>query len=330
MRNGTPTGIVRHLSPEFESRAPLLEVTLNLYLAAAYTSSFQWGGAGYMRLTESERYHRDHAPHILESYHYIHKDQYVNKIRRDGTRVFLDSGAFSAYTQGIEVDIVAYCDYIKQNRDIIATDGNALLASVLDGIGDPLKTYQNQMTMEAHGVRPLPCFHYGEDERYLEHYVKNYEYITIGGMVPIANPQLYFWLDRIWERYLTDGSGRPRIKVHGFGLTSLGLMERYPWFSVDSSSWIQIGSNGAIQIPGHGILHVSKEHPSRKVANQHVDTIPAVQREAVAKLVESVGFTLDRLQADYAVRWAFNAWSYNYIARSLNNHTFKPDQITLF
>jgi len=303
---------------------------LKLYLAAVYTSSYNAGGAAYQRLLPSERVHRDTAPFILESYHYINSDTIVRKIRRDRTKIFLDSGAFSAHTKGVTIDLPAYCEYIKRNRDIIDTVDGCTLASVLDGIGDPLQTYRNQLAMEQLGVRPLPCFHYGEDERYLEWYVQNYSYITIGGMVPIAKPQLFPWLDRIWSRYLTDGSGRAKIRVHGFGLTSVKLMERYPWYSVDSSSWVQIGSNGAIMIPGHGIMHVSKQHPSVKVAGQHINTIPAMQRQAVVDLVATKGFDMERMQDDYSVRWAWNCWAYRNIAESMDNSRFKPDKMELF
>src|SRR5690606_1202174 len=122
---------------------------------------------------------------------------------------------------------------------------------------DPLKTYQNQWLMEHTGVQPLPCFHFGEDEQYLEHYIDNYEYITLGGMVPHSNRENKLWLDRIWGKYLTNPDGSPKLKVHGFGMTSLPLMRRYPWHSVDSSSWMQIGSMGNIYVPKWGTISVS-------------------------------------------------------------------------
>src|SRR5690606_10804597 len=122
----------------------------------------------------------------------------VDKMRTDGVKVFLDSGAFSAYTQGVTIDIGQYCEYIQRNADIIE------FASVLDAIGDHVGTYHNQMEMERRGVRPLPCFHYGEPTEVLDYYVENYEYITIGGMVPISTPQLRIWLDRLWDEHLTN------------------------------------------------------------------------------------------------------------------------------
>lgn len=306
---------------------------MKLYLAGIYTSNFHKEGQLYARLTDREKAARDGVRYYLESYHYIHKQAYVDRIRADGVKVFLDSGAFSAFTKGIEVDIREYCDYIKRNMDIIENVDGALCASVLDGIGDPLKTWQNQMAMEQMGVRPLPCFHYGEDERYLEWYIKNYDYITLGGMVPISTQQLFHWLDRIWDKYLTDGSGRPRLKVHGFGLTTQALMERYPWYSVDSSSWVQIAANGNILVPGLGTISVSQNSPSAKQYNRHLNTIPDLQREGLVKRITEQGFDIERLQTEYVSRWAYNCWAFTYINENqLNTKSgvFQNEQMELF
>lgn len=283
---------------------------MKLYLAGLYTSNFDIGGRIFNRLTDREKEARTSVQHYLESYHYIHKQSMVDRIRKDGKQVFLDSGAFSAFTKGVEVDIKGYCQYIKRNEDIVEKVDGILCASVLDGIGDPLKTWQNQQQMESLGVRPLPCFHYGEDERYLEWYLERYEYITLGGMVPISTPQLIHWLDRLWERYLCDHSGNPRVRVHGFGLTSLPLMKRYPWYSVDSSTWVQWAANGMILIPHYGQVNVSSKSSSRKIEGQHLNTYTPPQRQAVVEHIEALGFDQQRLQDEYISRWAFNVWSF--------------------
>lgn len=303
---------------------------MKLYLAGIYTANFDLGGALYLRLTEAEKRQRESAENLLESYHYIYRDSYVRKIRKDGKKVFLDSGAFSAFTQGVQVDLPAYCDYIKRNRDIIEEVDGDLLASVLDGIGDPLKTWQNQQAMEALGVRPLPCFHYGEDERYLEHYIENYTYITLGGMVPISTPQLYHWLDRIWEKYLTDGAGRPRLKVHGFGLTTVGLMERYPWYSVDSSSWVQIARTGGMMLPRGKAVSISERSPSRKVEGMHVDNLPLALSDPIIRELESYGVDVQRARETYLARWAYNIWAFTEMGRRMPDHAFQTEQPLLF
>lgn len=283
---------------------------MKLYLAGLYTSNFDLGGRVFQKLTPHEQCCRLGVAHYLESYHYICRGSSRDKIRRDGKRVFLDSGAFSAFTKGIQVDLPAYCRYVQEHADLIETVDGILCASVLDGIGDPLKTYQNQMAMEAQGVKPLPCFHYGEDERYLQWYLANYDYITLGGMVPISTPQLIHWLDRLWEQHLCDGAGRPRVRVHGFGLTSLPLMKRYPWYSVDSSTWVQWAANGMLLIPGLGQVNVSSKSSSRKIEGQHLNTYTPPQRDAIIAHIESLGFDPQRLQDEYVARWAFNVWAF--------------------
>jgi hypothetical protein len=306
---------------------------MKLYLAGIYTSNFDKHGRVYGRLTEEEKRMRDGVQWFLESHHYIHKESSVRKIRRDGVKVFLDSGAFSSFSKGVEVDIGRYCDYVHENMDIIETVDGQPLASVLDAIGDVEGTWRNQDEMERRGVRPLPCFHYGEPEEALEYYVSNYSYITLGGMVPISTPQLRLWLDRIWEQYLTDENGVPKVKVHGFGLTSLPLMLRYPWYSVDSSTWVQWAAMGMLLVPGTvGQVDVSSKSSRRKVAGQHMDTVSPLETEAIEKAIKQVGGDPERLRDLYYSRWAFNAFSFPYYARNKQyaGDVFIPETKGLF
>lgn len=307
-----------------------------LYSAAIYTNGYRAGGEDtgrYAKLNPRERECVNQVENLLESFHYVEKQRYVDAMRLDGVQVFLDSGAFSAHTLGVEIDIVKYCNYIKENQDILRKEDGVVMASVLDGIGDPLKTYRNQLAMEQLGAKPLPCFHYGEDERYLEWYVKNYEYITLGGMVGKSSVLLTQWLDRIWDKYLTDSTGHPKLKVHAFGITAIKIMHRYPWFSVDSSSWIQSAAFGSIVTPKHGTISVSSKSPSRHVQGQHATTLTPIEQDYIFKMLEDAGFTYERLSTVYESRAAFNLWSYILIQNMINANkdpTFKAHVQELF
>lgn len=294
---------------------------MNIYCAAMYTNGYRAGGeekGRYAKLTDNEKVCVDSVKNLLESYHYVGKQKFVDAMRVDNVQVFLDSGAFSAFTLGVDINLATYCEYIKRNKDIWRVEDGVVMASVLDGIGDPLKTYQNQLAMERLGAKPLPCFHAGEDERYLEYYVQNYDYITLGGMVGSSTKQLCIWLDRMWEKYLTDGSGRPRLKVHGFGITAIPIMERYPWHSVDSSSWIQSAAFGSIITPKHGALSVSDKSPSRHDAGQHISTLTAIEQDYVLQMLEKQGFTYERLSTVYESRAAYNLWAFTVIQATMN------------
>ena len=294
---------------------------MKLYTAAVYTNEYVPGMHSPIRwdvLNEHECNIVSNLPNILESYHYVWKDKYVKGMREDGAKIFLDSGAFSAYTLGVKIHLPTYVDYIKRNMDIFRVEDGVLMVAVLDGIGDPLETYRNQLTMEALGVKPMPCFHAGEDERYLEWYIQNYDYISLGGMVGSSTKQLILWLDRVWDKYLVDGSGRPRLKVHGFGITSIPIMERYPWWSCDSSSWIQAGSFGSIVTPEFGPIAISDKSPQRHDAGMHLSTLTPAEQDKVLQALEKAGFTYERLSTVYQSRMAYNLWAYGVINAMMN------------
>lgn len=277
---------------------------MKIYVAAIYTNNLALHGSMWNRMNEHERGVRRTVRDMLDSYHYVHRQRAVDMMRKDAAKVFLDSGAFSAYSLGATIDLEKYCEYILANRDIIVE------ASVLDGIGDPLKTWQNQRRMEQLGTKPLPCFHYGEDERYLEHYVASYPYITLGGMVPVSTEQLIPWLDRMWNRYLTDKDGLPKLKVHGFGLTRNVLLRRYPWYSVDSSSWIQSARTGGVVLRGLRNINISFDSPRRKEFGQHINTLTPIERERVVAEIRGRGYDETRLSELYVSRYIFNMQTY--------------------
>lgn len=294
---------------------------MNVFMAAVYTNSYKPGQQRYEKLTDHEKKLVRNIPHILESWHYVGKQKFVDQMRNDNAKIFLDSGAFSAFTLGVDLSVEDYCNYIARNRDILRVEDGVIMASVLDGIGDPLQTYRNQIEMEMRGCKPLPCFHAGEDERYLEYYVANYEYITLGGMVGTSTKQLCTWLDRIFDRYLVDGSGNARLKVHGFGITSVPIMERYPWYSCDSSSWIQAAAFGSIVTPEHGPMSVSEKSPSRHDAGQHISTLTTIEQDYILQMLEKQGFTYERLSTVYESRAAYNLWAYGVINTMIDANT---------
>jgi len=310
---------------------------MQIYMAAVYSNSYPKGMNRYVKLSEREREILEGLPHILESWHYVGKQSFVDHMRANGAQVFLDSGAFSAYTLGVELSVRDYCDYIQRNEDIIRKEDGILMASVLDGIGDPLQTYRNQLEMEARGVTPLPCFHFEEDSRYLDYYVANYEYITLGGMVGATTQQLRNWLERVWENHLLDGSGRAKIKVHGFGITAVPLMEEFDWYSCDSSSWIQSAAFGTVIMPGASKsnpawpIAVSTKSPSRHEWGQHITTLSEPEKDYVFKLLEEYGFNYERLGEVYESRAAFNLWAFGAVnklmdERRRNNYLEKKQQ----
>lgn len=299
---------------------------MRLYIAGLYTTgySMQDNTSFYRNATPNSRALRCAVGHHLESYHYIHKGRYVELLRADKTKVFLDSGAFSSFSLGVDVSIEAYAEFVKAHQDIIE------MASVLDAIGDPIGTYHNQNTLERLGAQVLPCFHFGEPLDLCEYYVKNYDYITIGGMVPIPNNKLEVWLDEVWDRVLTDRDGYARIKIHGFGLTARKLMAKYPWYSVDSSSWVQTGANGNVVLPQiEQPVAISDRSPRRKDFLMHYNTLAPPAKAKVDEALHYYGTTAEEVATDYRARWSLNAHSYYQLGVALgDDHWRKPFRAT--
>lgn len=179
---------------------------------------------------------------ILLSYHYFGKEDLDALLAKHFTEpypeIFLDSGAFSAKTQGAAISIQDYIAFVKRNQHRITT------YSVLDVIGSAAATRENQARMEDAGLAPLPCWHTGETWDDLEFYVERYPYIAVGGMVPYLRfpKKLMPWLVRAFQ------IAKGRSVFHGFGATSWRIASMVPWYSVDSSSWAAGVRYGQVEV----------------------------------------------------------------------------------
>jgi len=239
-------------------------------------------------------------PLRLFTYFYDKEESFMKmKNKKNKVDLFLDSGAFSAWSKGVEIDIYEYINFIKENEKYIDVYAN------LDAIGDPKATLKNQKIMEKAGLNPLPCFHYGEPIKYLKHYLKKYDYIALGGMVPISTKDLLPWLTDLFTNHLCDKKGNPLVKIHGFGMTSLKLMLKFPWYSVDSTSWVVTGRMGGILIPKkiNGKydykknplkITISSKSPSAKQKEQHFKTFSPIQQKVFLSYIHEKGFKLGK------------------------------------
>jgi hypothetical protein len=168
---------------------------------------------------------------VLISYYYFKNINLREMLEKYFTEpypeIFVDSGGFSASTQGVDINIKEYIGWIKQNYKYISVYAN------LDVIESAEKTLVNQKIMESEGLKPLPVFHTGEDWNYLEDYINEYPYIALGGMVPYIQSlnKLMPWIVKAYK------TANKRSVFHGFGATSWKIVNSFPWYSVDSSSW---------------------------------------------------------------------------------------------
>lgn len=231
-------------------------------------------------------------------------------------RIFLDSGAHSIYqlllknkekegykhSKELWKYIDNYAEFVKKNEHLLELYVN------VDIIFDPEMTWEVQKYLEQnHGLKPLPVFHPGEDFKWLKLYLDNYDYIGLGGVGQITKS---YWMHTVGDPafdLICDTKNRlPRCKVHGFAMTSPELMTKYPFFSVDSTSWVQYGKYGMIVVPrskngkydytkSPWALAVSTQ--SKKITKEgtmHLDNLTNQYKKYVQDYLNEKGFILGK------------------------------------
>jgi hypothetical protein len=244
---------------------------------------------------------------ILESYYYMKKYNELNILIDSSDNFFLDSGAFSAWSQKEEINIDEYIEFIKLH--------DIKIYAVLDVIGNPEKTIENQNYMESKGLNPIPCYHYGEDYKYLDYYCSKYDYIALGGMVPISTKDLINWLDVVFSKY-------PNKRFHGFGMTTFSILDRYDWYSVDSTAYLSGGKTSSIFV-GRRLI-VASNNPK----NDDLSKLKEKDLLEFKYMCNKYGFTrnqicqdtyvdVDKHQKGYIYRILYNIY---YLIEFQDNH----------
>jgi len=207
------------------------------------------------------------------------------------SRVFQDSGAFSADAQGTAIDINEYMAFLTENKDRITVYAN------LDVIGDAVATWENQKIMEDNGFTPLPVFHSEDDFKYLDKCLE-YKYFCLGGLAGgSTTAQRRDFLDNCFI-IICDKDGYPKSKVHGFGMASPELLHRYPFYSFDSSSWASYGRFGVVIVPKMKkgkyrydcpplTVFVSERSTRKGIDGQHFYTLSIAEQQSFMKYVKS-------------------------------------------
>lgn len=256
---------------------------------------------------------------------------------------FLDSGAYSAWTRGTKIDIDEYCAFIKANIEHIE------VYACLDSIpGKPGKaasererqeaaelTWANYLYMKAEGLDPLPVYHYGEDFKFLDRMLDHgCDYIGIGGLVSVPGQMRKHWLDRLFKR-ITREDGTPIVKTHGFGMTSVPLIFRYPWYSVDSTSWIQATANGAVLLPAMvaDAFVFDRAPMTIPVSNQRAssgkaaNTLSPAMRAILDRWLAECGKTYAEVCDHYYHRAVCNVTFFKRVSEAKAVAPFRPDGI---
>ena len=177
---------------------------------------------GPVRALCSFAHHRDHD-----------MDGFVALLRKyEGEpSVIADSGAFSAFTMGWQVQPADYAAWLRK------WDGLFDYALTLDVINDVEASWRSHCdTQQLAQRRLVPVVHYDAPLDVFDHYqAAGHELIAVGGFALPGRAQP----GRRYRRMIqvcrwAAGTG---AKLHALGIGDFQQMWRLPWWSVDSSSW---------------------------------------------------------------------------------------------
>lgn len=246
-------------------------------------------------------------------------------------KLFVDSGAFSAHTKGRELDVDEYIEYVNQRQgcfEVIAQVdkipgefGKKKTISQLEEA--PELSWENYVYMRDKVIdyqRLTPIFHQGEDFKHLHRLLEttfNGEHIPYIGISPandVSTKDKAKWFETVF-RIIRDSSN-PNVKTHAFGMTSLAVLEKYPFYSADSTSWLMTSANGAI-MTSWGIIIVSSV---QETDPKHYVHMSKEVQEQIAQEVAKWGYDIKEASTNYKIRGLINA---SFLKNWADNYEFK-------
>lgn len=179
---------------------------------------------------------------VLISYWYFRKDKPLQKVieaateatrRGAAVRILVDSGAFSADSQGFDIPVADYAAWLREMQDVLAPWFVGAIS--LDVLRDPERSWQNWRDLHRRGLDTIPVSHLHDKTDVVDRYADaDCDLIALGAMVGQSFPTKFRWAAWI-HRHLRDH--HPSVRTHGLGATSQRMVDVIPWWSVDSSSF---------------------------------------------------------------------------------------------
>lgn len=261
--------------------------------------------------------------------------------------ILLDSGAFSIWKRGLEFPLNDYIEYCKRHAHevdaYVALDAlpgeNGMMDHSQAAIEKSAsKSYENLQIMKAEGLSPIPVFHQGERFEWLDKMLEDGEtYIGISPYLRSHQSEVIQWMDKCYTR-ITDSKGRPYVKTHGFGVTACNLCTRYPFYSVDSTSWSVGGGYGSILVPQYtnGKPDYGKQPITLKLSARKQDQsggfdgLSIAQQDAVRQAALDVGVSISELRNTFLGRWQFNVNYHLGLAAACDGKLFKNRARSMF
>lgn len=268
-------------------------------------------------------------------------------------KLLIDSGAHSAHTKGIKLDLQEYIGFVNDNIDKMTL---YVQVDKIPGVYRKPKTqkdweeaprlsWENYLYMReqsADWTKLIPVFHQGEDLTWLknmcDYTFSDGSHIPYIGLSPRGDVSLKAKYDFCAECFsVIHRSSNPNVKTHAFGATSLSMLETLPFTSADSTTWVLVSAFGQVWVPTGitgesvddtvgvkmGVSLENKKHPT--AAQTYWQQSPEIKKK-LDDYFESIGTNIEKLSVSHSERSLASAkfcqdWAKNYKYRGLE--TFK-------
>lgn len=268
----------------------------------------------------------DSGAHSIYHKYSVKKDGWQDKVASNVREKSERNYDFYA-SQEFEEYLTAYVKFVKES-------GNALDFHVnLDAIFNPELSYQMYQRLRKLGLKPLPVLHPGEDVKWLKKYMEDTDYVGLGGVGQEWTRHKYWdWAKAIflylgWRPGYAD---EIKTKVHGFAMTSLPLVSKLPWFSVDSTTPWYMGRCGTLLLPKERTVGGKKRYdflaPHRHVAitklrsgaSGHIFVSDKMEQKSLQDYLDIFGLSLEGAQSSWEIRGFVNYYRMHMMERALN------------
>jgi hypothetical protein len=193
--------------------------------------------------------------------------EFESKVIKNYDNFLLDSGAFT-YLNKLKTTQVNWEDYVLKYAKFIKENNieNFFELDIDPIVGIKEVEILRDLLEKYTGKKCIPVWHKSRGLDYWVDMCKNYSYVAIGGIVTKEIKRTEYDV----FKPLLSIANKYNTKVHALGFTNLKGLEKYKFYSVDSTAWLSGNQYGAAHWFDGKTMQKKKKLPGQKVKAQEV------------------------------------------------------------
>lgn len=294
---------------------PLVTSPLATGEEPAWTHLYLAGGAG--RENSFHCLFKQKYKNILISYFYLRQmlKRYGGSMEKwaddngfdfTGVRLMMDSGAYSAKTQGKPIPHEEYLEFVAKNLDYIS------VPVMMDTVLDPEQTEKDYKIAAASGIKFMYAFHRPEPWPYLERHLPHVPYVGLAPMPKSAPSVKIDWFSKCLHKAGMRHHEQPHVNpggrfnyqssFHLLGSAAERVISKIEAVSADSSSWsMSVGVHASTRTP-HGTVCWFKK-PKTEKNNMWMKLHPDKRKKISDWIMSCTGLDADSLLVEQSMNW---------------------------